>query len=111
MKSKKSLNWLAIRNIAEKTGWIAFLLFMVTLPVTSFPYFPPAIGGGAIVRPLSLYPLFVIIPLIIIPRLFTVRLPRQFLALGAFVVIVVLTGVVSLLRETNPASEIGRAHV
>jgi hypothetical protein len=106
MKFIKSLNWSLIWTKFDKIGWVAFLFFMAFLPITSFPFFPPAIGGGALVRPLSLYPLLVIIPLVILPRLFSIRLPREFLALGAFVVVVVLTGIISLFRETNPASNI-----
>ena len=34
--------------------WAAFLLF---LPITSFPFFPPAFGGEALVRPALSLPL------------------------------------------------------
>ena len=103
---KSKTTTIKLRQVIDKTGWVAFLLFMVFLPVTSFPFFPPAIGGDALVRPLSLYPLLVVIVLVIIPRLFTQRLPRQLLALGAFILIVVLSGVISSVREINPMSEI-----
>ncbi len=97
--SKSALFW----RVVDKVGWAAFLLFLAFLPVTSFPYFPPSIGGGALVRPLSVYPLFVLIVLVIIPRLFRERVPRSILALGAFALMVILSGVVSLFRDVNPA--------
>jgi hypothetical protein len=48
--------WTSLYEVAWKTCWV---LFLVCLPVTSFPFFPPALGGGALVRPLSLYPLII----------------------------------------------------
>jgi len=98
--------WHSLGVIVDKIGWIAFLLVMAFLPITSFPYFPPAIGGGALVRPLSLYPLFLVILLVIVPRIFKQRLPTQLLALLAFVLIVILSGLFSLFREIYPAYDV-----
>ncbi len=58
----------AALNVTQRIAWAAFL---VTLPVTSFPFFPPAIGGEALVRPLSIYPLIVLVFLAVLPRLVT----------------------------------------
>jgi len=62
----------------EKAAW-ALMLF--ALPLTSFPYFPRAIGGEALVRPLSLYPLIVLLPFSVLPRLCANACRRTFLHL------------------------------
>ena len=80
--------------------WAAFL---VTLPVTSFPFFPPAFGGEALVRPLSLYPLSLLVLLVIIPRLIKKPLPGNLLALLPFVLVAVASSLLSLLRGIEPA--------
>jgi O-antigen ligase len=67
----------------------AFLL--IALPVTSFPYFPPALGGAALVRPLALYPLAGLVLLVTLPRLFKKPLPRPFLALLAFAAVATIS--------------------
>jgi uncharacterized membrane protein len=95
-----------IWQVVDGIGWIAFILFLAFLPVTSFPYFPPAIGGGALVRPLSVYPLFVIIILVILPGFFRQRQLHSTLALGFFFVVVSLSGLMSLLRDVNPAFDV-----
>jgi len=81
-------------------------LFMACLPLTNFPFFPPAIGGGALVRPLSVYPLFVLIPLVVLPRLLKARLPRSLIALGIFVIMVVISGLFSMVREVTPVMDV-----
>jgi hypothetical protein len=101
-----------IYRVIERITWWAFLLFMFFLPVTSFPYFPPVIGGGALVRPLSIYPLIVLAIFVILPRLFQVGkpgqqgLPRQFLPLGIFLLITTVSGILSLLQDINPSMDI-----
>ena len=93
-------------NTARKILWAAFLL---ALPVTSFPYFPPAIGGDALVRPLSLYPLILLVPLVILPRLVRKPLPKTLLPLVFFVFIAAASSLVSLLYGIEPAHEISIA--
>jgi hypothetical protein len=93
-------------RILEKVGWWAFLLFMACLPLTNFPFFPPAIGGGALVRPLSVYPLFILIPLVVLRRLWQARLPRSLIALGIFVIMVVISGLFSMMREVTPVMDV-----
>lgn len=93
-------------DTARKILWAAFLL---ALPVTSFPYFPPAIGGDALVRPLSLYPLILLIPLVILPRLVRRPLPKTLLPLVFFVFIAAASSLVSLLYGIEPAHEISIA--
>ena len=79
---------------------------MACLPLTNFPFFPPAIGGGALVRPLSIYPLFILIPLVVLPRLLRARLPRSLIALGIFVLMVVISGLFSMMREVTPVMDV-----
>jgi len=83
-----------------RVSWIAFLIF---LPITSFPYFPPVIGGGALVRPLSIYPIIVLILLFIIPRFFSRPLPKIFIPLIIFVLYATASTVISLLSGIEPA--------
>ena len=84
----------------EKVAWAGML---VALPVTSFPYFPRAIGGEALVRPLSLYPLLVLIPFSVMPRLFRKPLPKNLLILLLFALVALVSSTISLLRGIEPA--------
>jgi O-antigen ligase len=84
----------------ERIAWAALLL---TLPVTSFPFFPPAIGGEALVRPLSIYPLAALLALVIAPRLLTRPIPRTLLTLAPFTLIAAASSLLSLLRGIEPA--------
>ena len=70
-----------IKDVLIKVLWAFFLL---ALPLTSFPFFPAEFGGTASVRPLSLYPLFGLLLLVTLPRLFRDPLPKLFLPLFAF---------------------------
>lgn len=76
---------------------------LFSLPLTSLPYFPKAIGGEALVRPASLYPLLLLIPISILPRLFRKPLPKNFLTLLLFVCFAVFFSVISLMRGIEPA--------
>jgi O-Antigen ligase len=87
-------------NPWQKVLWAAFL---VALPVTSFPFFPQAIGGEALVRPLSLYPLILLLPLVTLPALFRKSLPRTLLALIPFIVLALVSSLVSLTQGIEPA--------
>lgn len=89
--------------LLNRIAKIAWVLFLLALPVTSFPYFPPTFGGGTLVRPLSVYPLLVLLILATIPRLFTRPLPKAVLSLLPFALIAVASSVISLLRNIEPA--------
>jgi O-Antigen ligase len=86
-------------NPWQKVLWAAFL---VALPVTSFPFFPQAIGGEALVRPLSLYPLILLLPLVTLPGLFRKSLPRTLLALVPFIVMALVSSLLSLTQGIEP---------
>jgi len=72
---------------------IAWILFLVSLPVTSFPYFPTDFGGGTLVRPLAIYPLIILVILGTIPKGFSRPLPRTLLSFLPFAI----TALVSVL--------------
>lgn len=101
-----SHDWSRLVFDSRKFLWAAFL---ITLPITSFPYFPPTIGGDVLVRPLSLYPLIVLLALFILPRLFrpsgihSTRLPKTILPLIFFVLIAAASSLISLLYGLQPA--------
>jgi len=90
----------AATRFTIRAAWAAML---VALPVTSFPFFPKAIGGEALVRPLSLYPLIFLFPFAILPRLVRKSLPKNLLALFFFVLVAVGASFLSLLRGIEPA--------
>ncbi len=92
--------WRTAYNLVYRVAWAALL---IALPVTSFPYFPRAIGGEALVRPLSLYPLLFLLPIVILPRLIRRPLPKNLLSLLPFVLVAVAVSALSLLRGIEPA--------
>ena len=83
-----------------KISWALFLLF---LPVTSIPYFPPTIGGGALVRPLSLYPLIILLILVTIPYLFRKPIYPTILTLVPFILIVLLSTFLAFFKGIQPS--------
>jgi len=92
-----------LRQPLNHIARVSWVLFLVALPLTNFPLFPPAIGGEALVRPLSLYPLLILIPLVIIPQAFKRTLPKTLLPLLAFSLVAVASSLLSLLRGIDPA--------
>jgi len=84
---------------AQKFFWA---LFLVSLPVTSFPYFPSGLGGGTLVRPLALYPLLVLLLIAVLPRLWNRPAPRTLLPFLAFLTAALVGTVFSVLRDIDP---------
>lgn len=80
-------------------SWAAFLLF---LPVTSFPFIPGVAGGSTLVRPLSTYPLVILILLFTLPRLFRKPVPKTLQTLIPFIVVVLISTLLSSLRGVYP---------
>jgi O-antigen ligase len=101
----------------EKFRQVFWALFLVTLPVTSFPFFPPAIGGSALVRPLAIYPLIILLIITTIPYLFTRPLPPTIVSLAPFLLIIFASSLVSLLygiaeiQNVSVIERLGRAFV
>ena len=79
--------------------WGAFLVF---LPVTSFPYFPETIGGGAVVQPLSLYPLAALVLIFTFPYIISRPIPRTLITLVPFFLIALTSSLISFFRGIEP---------
>ena len=82
---------------------IAWILFLVCLPITSFPYFPAGFGGGTLVRPLSLYPLLILLVLVVLPRLFSKPFPKTLISLIPFLIVAFASTALSLLQNIEPS--------
>ena len=91
------------QTILQTTQRVAWAAFLLALPITSFPYFPPSIGGDALVRPLSLYPLIILLVLAVLPKLFTRPTPKVILSLLPFVLVAITSSLLSLLSGIEPA--------
>ena len=89
----KNLRWSSLLDSTRQVFWALFLVF---LPVTSFPYFPPAIGGGALVRPLSIYPLLVLLIITVIPYLWKKPLFPTLLTVLPFIFVALASSLISL---------------
>ena len=87
----------AFENRWFRLLWVVFLL---SLPVTSFPFFPAALGGTATVRPLAIYPLILLMIVVIGWRLFRERIPRTVIPLLIFVLVALLSSVLVINRPT-----------
>jgi hypothetical protein len=92
-----------LRPILRVVQRLAWVLLLLALPVTSFPYFPPAMGGEALVRPLSLYPLAILILLVVLPKLLSQPISKTMLTLAPFVLVATASSLLSLLRGIEPA--------
>jgi O-antigen ligase len=81
------------RITLDQSARFLWALVLLTLPVTSFRYFP-GLGGSTYVRPLSLYPLALLMPLLLV-CLLRKRILRSWpgilIPLGAFVLVTLLT--------------------
>jgi hypothetical protein len=101
--SKKSMIRGKLEPTLRAVQKVAWVLLLLTLPVTSFPFFPPALGGEALVRPLSLYPLLVLIVILVLPRLFSQPVSKTMLTLAPFVLVAAASSLISLLRGIEPS--------
>ena len=89
-----------VLRVIQRVSWVLLLL---ALPVTSFPYFPPALGGEALVRPLSLYPLVVLMLLVVLPKLVSRPISKTVLTLVPFVLVAAASSLLSLMRGIEPS--------
>lgn len=85
------------------TSRAAWALFLLCLPVTSFPYFPKEMGGVALVRPLSLYPLLILLVLFTLPFLFSRPVPKTLLTLVPFTLVALGSSILSTIQGIEPA--------
>ena len=86
---------------ARVRGWL-WVFFLLGLPVSSFAYFPQAIGGAAQVRPLALYPLMVLAIAVTLPVLFRRRLSVSVAWLGVFVLVALVASALFVFRDVLP---------
>lgn len=83
----------------NKLLWLALIL---ALPVTSFPFFPFPGMGGAVVRPLSLYPLLVLMLTLVLLSMFSGEsLPAVISPLIAFIIAAVISTILVYSEPLN----------
>jgi O-antigen ligase len=83
---------------------ILWALALLTLPVTSFRWFP-FLGSTTLVRPLALYPLALLLPLLLIQAWrgkTKLNWANAFLPLGAFLLFVIVTTILGTLHDPIP---------
>lgn len=90
------LSWNSVSHRLIKVSWA---LLFITLPVTSFPFFPSQMGGMTLVRPLAAYPLIFLVFLVTIPRFFKRPLPKTFLPLLAFFVVALISSIAAMSSD------------
>ncbi len=96
----------SILNFLTRASWSIFFL---CLPVISFPIFPPAIGGDALVRPLVVFPLIVLLVIATLPRLISEPIPRTILNLVPFIIAAAISSIFSYRLNITPTIEISTA--
>jgi hypothetical protein len=93
---------LAPRNLQRAASFL-WALLLVTLPVTTFRYIPGPLGR-TLVKPLALYPLALILPVLLL--LFwkqrSLRLPANIRPLLAFIVFAAIASAIGLLYAPLP---------
>lgn len=88
------------------TSKVSWIIFLVCLPVTSFPFFPGGFGGGTLVRPLAVYPLLVLLVLVTMPRLINKPLPKAFLSFSPFLIFAVLSTILAHLNSIETSQNV-----
>ena len=81
---------------------LLWVLFLVALPVTSFRFFPSGLGGNTLVRPLSVFPMIVLLVIGVAPRLLNQKVTRTLLPLFAFVLMVIASSLLAFMRGIDP---------
>jgi len=85
-----------------KIETLFWILFLISLPVTSFPFFPAGFGGSTLVRPLSVYPLIALFLVAVLPRFFRRPVTRTLLPLLFFVLAALISTLLAFLRGIDP---------
>lgn len=95
------------KQIIRRALWA---IFLVSLPVSSFPYFPPSLGGGsASVRPLLVYPLLALVLFFVVPALWKKPLPLFWRPFLLFVILAVISSLLPFLRGAE--SKLGEVEI
>ena len=92
------ISWKCVHDKIIKISWA---LFFISLPITSFPFFPGDVGGRTLVRPLALYPMLVLLVLLTIPKLLKYRLPKTFLPLIAFLLVALISSLFAFTSDLD----------
>jgi O-antigen ligase len=100
LRVRQAHRWI---DLAGKAAWV---LFLISLPVTSFPFFPNEFGGGTLVRPLSIYPLIALVILVVLPRLFGRPLPKTLVSFLPFVLVALASTLLASLQGIEPSQGI-----
>lgn len=86
-----------VRRLFDLGSRFVWGIFLISLPVTSFPFFPGGIGGSTLVRPLSIFPLLILVTFVVLPRFFSKPLPRTLLSLFPFVIVAIVSTLLAVL--------------
>jgi hypothetical protein len=99
-------NRMKIADGLRKFQKVLWAVFLVTLPVTSFPFFPGFMGGDAQVRPLALYPLFLLMVLSTLPQLLTQKLPSTLIPFFVFGIVALISTAWAFTRGIDPPLDV-----
>jgi O-antigen ligase len=88
---------------------LLWVLLLLSLPVTSFPYFPGGVGGQTLVRPLAVFPLIGLALVAILPALWKQPLPRVLLPLAGFVLAAAASSLLGIIGEAESLRGVSQA--
>lgn len=104
MAQDNSTKQLQSRETLESVIKYLWALALLTLPVTSFRWFP-GLGESTLVRPLALYPLAILLPLLVVQawrKKISLTFSGAFIALGTFILFVIFSSSVGALIDPIP---------
>ena len=90
-----------IKKLSDPLRQIAWAFLFLALPVTSFRYFPPALGGSAIVQPLALYAVILLLVFFVLPRLFKNGLPKTLQPLLVFILLALASSLLAVFKDVE----------
>ena len=97
-----------IKEYLPKIRKILWALFLISLPVTNFRYFPAKLAGSGVnVRPLLIYPLVLLFFLATLPALWKQKLPRVWIPFIVFLILTIISTSLPILQGfTSELSEV-----
>jgi O-antigen ligase len=93
----------------QKIVQILWAILLLSLPLTSFPFFPGSVGGDTLVRPFAIYPLLALLVLATLPALWKKPLPKSYLPLVAFGAALTAGILVPLVMDTTTTQGVNLA--
>jgi O-antigen ligase len=95
-----------VKEYLPRVKKFLWALFLISLPVTNFRYFPAGLAGSGVnVRPLLIYPLFFLFFLATLPALWKQKLPRVWIPFFVFLIITIVSMSLPVIQGFN--SELG----